>query len=136
MIKILADRLAEAYTELLHHTVRTKLWGYAPNELLSPQEMIRETYQGIRPAYGYPACPDHSEKKNLFALLDVEENIQVQLTESYMMYPAASVSGLLFAHPDSRYLGVGKINTDQLEEYAKRKGEEVSEIKKVIPTNL
>ena len=136
MIKILADRLAEAYTELLHHTVRTKLWGYAPNELLSPQEMIRETYQGIRPAYGYPACPDHSEKKNLFALLDVEENIQVQLTESYMMYPAASVSGLLFAHPDSRYFGVGKINTDQLEEYAKRKGEEVSEIKKVIPTNL
>ena len=136
MIKILADRLAEAYTELLHHTVRTKLWGYAPNETLTPEEMIQEAYQGIRPAYGYPSCPDHSEKKNLFALLDAEENIKVKLTESYMMYPAASVSGLLFAHPDSHYFGIGKINTDQLQDYAKRKQKDVSEIKKLIPTNL
>ncbi|HPH17109.1 MAG TPA: vitamin B12 dependent-methionine synthase activation domain-containing protein, partial [Bacteroidales bacterium] len=118
MIKILADRLAEAFAELLHHKVRTTLWGYAADEQLTVDEMIQEKYQGIRPAYGYPACPDHSEKQTLFALLNVEKNIHVRLTESFMMHPGASVSGLFFAHPESTYFGVGKVNDEQLQDYA------------------
>lgn len=136
MIKILADRLAEAYTELLHYRVRTELWGYNNQENLSIEEILKETYQGIRPAYGYPACPDHSEKEKLFALLDVEENIQVSLTESFMMHPAASVSGVFFAHPQSTYFGVGKINAEQLEEYANRKQKSVAYMKTILPTNI
>ncbi|MDA3883526.1 MAG: methionine synthase [Bacteroidales bacterium] len=136
MIKVLADRLAEAYTEFLHHNVRTDLWGFAPDEQLTNTEMLKEKYQGIRPAYGYPSCPDHSEKETLFSLLDVEENIGITLTESYMMQPTAAVSGLIFAHPESHYFGVGKINKDQLENYAQRKGMSVDEIKKNIPTNI
>ncbi|MFO7869105.1 MAG: methionine synthase [Bacteroidales bacterium] len=135
MIKVLADRLAEAYTEYLHHKIRTELWAYAPDEQLSIAEMLKEKYSGIRPAYGYPSCPDHSEKEKLFSLLNVEENIQVKLTESYMMHPTASVSGLIFAHPESHYFGVGKIDTDQLNDYAQRKNISTEEVLKNIPTN-
>ena len=99
MTKALADRLAEAFTELLHEKVRKEIWGYAPGESLSLDDMLLERYQGIRPAFGYPACPDHSEKETLFRLLDAEKNTGISLTESFSMYPAASVSGLLFAHP-------------------------------------
>ena len=136
MIKILADRLAEAFAELIHHKVRTELWGYDANESLSVDDMIHEKYVGIRPAYGYPACPDHSEKETLFNLLQVEKNIQVKLTESFMMHPGASVSGLFFANPEATYFGVGKINDEQLTDYANRKGISVEKIKVVIPTNL
>lgn len=136
MIKILADRLAEAFAELLHHKVRTTLWGYAADEQLTVDEMIQEKYQGIRPAYGYPACPDHSEKQTLFALLNVEKNIHVRLTESFMMHPGASVSGLFFAHPESTYFGVGKVNDEQLQDYAKRKGVTVDYLCTIIPTNV
>ena len=136
MVKVLADRLAEAYTEMLHAKVRKELWRYAANEQLDMNDVLLEKYQGIRPAYGYPACPDHSQKERLFKLLDVEENIQVRLTESYMMHPAAAVSGLFFAHPEAQYFGVGKIDNDQLVDYANRKGESVDKLKTVIPTNL
>jgi 5-methyltetrahydrofolate--homocysteine methyltransferase len=121
MTKALADRLAEAFTELLHEKVRKELWGYAPGESLSLDEMLLERYRGIRPAFGYPACPDHSEKETLFRLLDAEKNTGISLTESFSMYPAASVSGLLFAHPQSRYFFVGNISKDQVEDYALRK---------------
>jgi len=136
MVKIIADRLAEAYTEMIHAQVRKELWGYAADENLDMKDILLEKYQGIRPAYGYPACPDHSEKERLFRLLDVEENIQVRLTESFMMHPAAAVSGLFFANPEVGYFGVGKIDNDQLEDYANRKGDSVDFIKTVIPTNL
>ncbi|MEM7404979.1 MAG: methionine synthase [Pseudomonadota bacterium] len=122
MVKALADRLAEALAERMHESVRRELWGYAPSERLDNAELIRESYAGIRPAPGYPACPDHSEKATLFALLDAGQNIGVSLTESYAMHPAASVSGLYFAHPDSRYFGVSKVQQDQVEDYALRKG--------------
>jgi 5-methyltetrahydrofolate--homocysteine methyltransferase len=136
MIKALADRLAEAFTELLHVRVRKEFWGYAPDEKLTLDELILEKYQGIRPAYGYPACPDHSEKETLFRLLDAEKQAGISLTESYMMYPAASVSGLFFAHPESRYFFVGKISPDQAEDYARRKGTDLQVIEKWIASNL
>jgi 5-methyltetrahydrofolate--homocysteine methyltransferase len=122
MVKALADRLAEAFAEALHAKVRRELWAYAPNEKLSNAELIAETYQGIRPAPGYPAQPDHTEKGTLFELLDAEKAAGVKLTESYAMWPAAAVSGLYFAHPESRYFGLGKIGRDQVEDYAQRKG--------------
>ncbi|MDQ6972648.1 MAG: methionine synthase, partial [Mariprofundaceae bacterium] len=122
MIKVLADRLAEALAEMLHHDVRTRYWAYAADETLSSEEMIREKYQGIRPAAGYPACPEHSEKGTLWSLLDVEKNIGMNLTESYAMLPTAAVSGLYFASPDAHYFTVGKINRDQVKDYARRKG--------------
>ncbi len=118
----LADRLAEAFAERLHQRVRTELWAYAPDEDLSPEELISETYVGIRPAPGYPAQPDHTEKRTLFDLLDAEARAGMGLTESFAMTPAASVSGLYFAHPESHYFGVGKIDRDQVEDYARRKG--------------
>jgi 5-methyltetrahydrofolate--homocysteine methyltransferase len=127
MLKALADRLAEAFTELLHYKVRTEYWGYINNEALTNEELIDEKYQGIRPAPGYPACPDHTEKKTLWQLLDVEKNTGIILTDSLAMFPASSVSGFYFAHPDSRYFGVGKINKDQVEDYAKRKGMTIEE---------
>ena len=136
MIKILADRLAEAFAELIHAKIRKDIWGFAAQENLNYEQMIQEQYQGIRPAYGYPACPDHSEKETLFTLLDVENTIDVNLTESFMMFPGASVSGLVFANSESTYFGVGKINEEQLTDYAKRKGVSVEKIKVVIPTNL
>ena len=122
LIKALADRLAEAAAEYLHERVRREFWGYAPSEALDNAELIAERYRGIRPAPGYPACPEHSEKKTLFKLLEAEERIGMGLTEHFAMYPAASVSGWYFAHPQSRYFGVGKIGEDQAEDYAARKG--------------
>ncbi len=121
MTKALADRLAEALAEHLHRRVRTELWGYAPDELLGAEDLIRERYRGIRPAPGYPACPDHSEKATLFRLLDAERSIGITLTENFAMYPAASVSGWYFSHPKARYFPVGKIGRDQVESLAARK---------------
>jgi len=127
MLKALADRLAEAFAERLHEWVRTDAWGYAPDEALSPQELIRETYRGIRPAPGYPACPDHRSKRTLFALLDAEAQLGVKLTESLAITPTAAVAGFYFAHPEARYFGVGKLARDQLEDLAHRSGEPLEE---------
>ncbi len=121
MIKILADRLAEAYTELLHDRVRSQDWGYASNEDLTIEEKLREKYQGIRPAFGYPSLPEHSEKQVLWDFLKVEENIGATLTENFAMYPSATVSGMYFAHPDTLYFSIGKIQDDQIKDYAKRR---------------
>jgi len=121
LLKALADRLAEAFAEYLHHEVRTNLWAYSPNENLSNDELIKEKYSGIRPAPGYPACPDHTEKIGLFELLDVPKNIGVHLTESLAMMPASSVSGWYFAHPDSKYFGLGKVNEEQIRDICERK---------------
>jgi 5-methyltetrahydrofolate--homocysteine methyltransferase len=136
MLKALADRLAEALTEWLHQKVRRELWGYAANESLSNEELIAEHYQGIRPAMGYPASPDHTEKDLLWALLDVEASTGIWLTESKAMVPTASVSGLYFAHPQARYFAVGKINRDQVEDYAGRKGVALAEMEKWLGPNL
>ena len=122
--KALADRLAEAFAECMHEKVRRELWGYAADEALSIDDLIREQYQGIRPAAGYPAQPDHTEKDTLFRLLNAEENTGIQLTESFAMSPGASVSGLYFSHPQSLYFGVGKIEADQVKDYARRKNME------------
>ncbi|MEG6509093.1 methionine synthase [Methyloligella sp. 2.7D] len=127
MVKALADRLAEAFAERLHQKVRQELWGYAPDEALDNEGLIAENYQGIRPAPGYPAQPDHTEKGTVFDLLDAKKQIGVTLTESYAMWPGAAVSGLYFAHPEARYFGVGKIGRDQVEDYAVRKGWSVEE---------
>jgi 5-methyltetrahydrofolate--homocysteine methyltransferase len=127
MIKALADRLAEAYAEALHEKVRRELWAYAPDEKLSNEQLIAEDYAGIRPAPGYPAQPDHTEKGTLFRVLNAEKTAGVKLTESYAMWPAAAVSGLYFSHPESRYFGVGKIGRDQVVDYAGRKGWNIQE---------
>jgi 5-methyltetrahydrofolate--homocysteine methyltransferase len=127
MVKALADRLAEAFAERLHERVRRELWGYAPDEHLDNKALIREQYQGIRPAPGYPACPDHTEKRTLFELLDAERLSGVTLTESYAMHPASAVAGWYFWHPDAKYFGVGKIEKDQVEAYAERKGVPIAE---------
>lgn len=127
LVQILADRFVEAFAECLHHQVRTEHWGYAKDEQLSNEELIREGYQGIRPAPGYPACPDHTEKLKLFSLLGVTENIGIELTESLAMNPPASVCGWYFAHPGSHYFGLGKIQRDQLQDYAQRKGMSIEE---------
>ncbi|HXB79028.1 MAG TPA: vitamin B12 dependent-methionine synthase activation domain-containing protein, partial [Bradyrhizobium sp.] len=123
----LADRLAEAFAEALHHRVRTELWGYAPDEGFDLEALLGEKYRGIRPAPGYPAQPDHTEKATLFTLLDAEKTAGVKLTESFAMWPGSSVSGLYFSHPESFYFGVGKIERDQVEDYAARKGFSVQE---------
>ena len=136
MLKVMADRLAEAAAEWLHHQVRTNLWGYARNESLDIESILKEKYAGIRPAPGYPACPEHSEKETLFNLLKAEENTGVTLTESYSMYPAASVSGYYFTHPDAQYFNVGKLLPDQLADYAARKSLPVETIEKLLPVNL
>ena len=136
MIKSLADRLAEAFAELMHEKVRKELWGYALGETLSEEELIKEKYVGIRPAPGYPACPDHTEKRILFDLLDVEKNTEIILTESFAMYPVSSVSGFYFSNPESRYFGLGKIAKDQVEEYAERKNMKIEEIEKWLAPNL
>jgi 5-methyltetrahydrofolate--homocysteine methyltransferase len=129
MVKALADRLAEAFAECLHHKVRKELWGYQPNENLTSEEIIEEKYQGIRPAPVYPACPEHTEKQKIFELLDAGK-IGIKLTESFAMYPASSVSGYYFSHPQSRYFGLGKIGKDQVEDYAIRKGMSLMEAEK------
>lgn len=136
MVKALADRLAEAFAELMHEKVRKELWGYDKEENHPNEELIKENYQGIRPAPGYPACPDHTEKQILFDLLEVEKNTGITLTESYAMYPAASVSGFYFGHPESKYFGLGKIGKDQIEDYALRKGMTVEKIEKWLAPNL
>jgi 5-methyltetrahydrofolate--homocysteine methyltransferase len=127
LLKALADRLAEAFAERMHQRVRTEFWGYAPDEKLTNEELIAEKYRGIRPAPGYPAQPDHTEKATLFRLLDAEAAIGVKLTESFAMWPGAAVSGLYFSHPESAYFGVGRIDRDQIEDYARRKGWGVDE---------
>ena len=136
MIKALADRLAEAFAEYLHKEVRTNYWNYAQNENLSNAELIKERYKGIRPAPGYPACPDHLEKKTIWKLLQVKEKIGVNLTESLAMWPAASVSGYYFGNPEAKYFGLGKIKEDQLEDYAKRRGVSKDEARKWLNPNL
>ena len=136
LIKALADRLAEAFAERMHERVRKEFWGYMKNETLSNEELIEEKYQGIRPAPGYPACPDHTEKPILFSIMDVTKNTGIILTESNAMYPTASVSGWYFAHPSARYFGVGKINKDQVEDYAKRKGMTIESAEKWLSPYL
>lgn len=136
MLKALADRLAEALAEYMHLKVRKEIWAYAPEESLDNDALIKEKYTGIRPAPGYPACPDHTEKPTLFKLLAAEEHTGVKLTENLAMYPAASVSGWYFAHPQAKYFGVGKIAKDQVEDLARRKGMEVREVEKWLGTNL
>lgn len=136
MTKALADRFAEAFAEKMHELVRREYWGYASDETLSNEDLIKEEYQGIRPAPGYPACPDHQEKTTLFKLLDAEREIGMYLTESLAMYPASSVSGFYFSHPDSRYFGLGKIGKDQVEDYAQRKNESLELTEKWLAPNL
>ena len=136
MVKALADRLAEAFAEYLHERVRKVIWGYAANENLSNEELIRENYQGIRPAPGYPACPEHTEKATIWQLLDVERHTGMKLTESFAMWPGASVSGWYFSHPDSRYFAVAQLQRDQIEDYAARKGMTVSEVERWLAPHL
>jgi 5-methyltetrahydrofolate--homocysteine methyltransferase len=134
MVKALADRFAEAFAEYLHARARRD-WGYGEHEALSPDDLVAERYRGIRPAFGYPACPDHSEKRTLFALL-AAGRAGITLTESCAMAPAASVSGLYFAHPQARYFAIGRIGRDQVEQYAARKGESVQEVERWLAPNL
>jgi 5-methyltetrahydrofolate--homocysteine methyltransferase len=136
MLKALADRLAEAAAEHFHERVRRELWGYADQEQLTNEQLIREDYRGIRPAPGYPACPDHTEKQKLWELLDVRRNAGIELTESFAMYPTAAVSGWYFAHPAARYFAVGKIDRDQVLDYARRKGLSVAELERWLGPNL
>ena len=136
LIKALGDRLAEAFAEFLHLKVRKEIWGYASDEKLSNQELIAENYNGIRPAPGYPACPDHLEKPTIWKLLQVEEAIGVRLTESMAMWPASSVSGYYFAHPESKYFGLGKIKNDQVEDYSKRRNITLEQAKKWLGPNI
>jgi 5-methyltetrahydrofolate--homocysteine methyltransferase len=135
MVKALADRLAEAFAEYLHARARVD-WGYGAEEQLSNEDLIDEKYRGIRPAPGYSACPDHTEKRILFQLLDAEANTGVQLTESCAMWPAASVSGFYFGHPESRYFAVDRITKDQVLNYAQRKGLPPAEIERWLAPNL
>ena len=136
LLKALADRLAEAFAERLHARVRAELWGYAADEVLENHQLIAEQYRGIRPAPGYPACPDHTEKRTLFDLLAAESNAGIELTESYAMAPAASVSGFYISHPQAHYFGVGRIGHDQLRDYARRKGMPVAEAERWLAANL
>jgi 5-methyltetrahydrofolate--homocysteine methyltransferase len=135
MTKALADRLAEAFAEYLHKEARVA-WGFGREEKVSTTDLIREKYRGIRPAAGYPACPDHAEKQTLFNLLDAEKNIGIKLTESFAMHPGASVSGLYFSHPESKYFGVGQIGLDQAVDYAARRSETVAAVEKRLAPNL
>ena len=136
MIKALADRFAEAFAEYLHEKVRKEIWGYVPNEQLSNEELIREKYQGIRPAPGYAACPEHTEKQLIWDLLNAEQNTGMKLTESYAMWPGAAVSGFYFSHPECRYFAVAQIQEDQLLDYAQRKGWDKLEAEKWLGPNL
>ena len=136
LVKALADRLAEAFAERLHERVRRELWGYAPDESLSNAELIAERYQGIRPAPGYPACPDHTEKRTLFDVLGAEARAGITLTESCAMLPGASVSGYYFWNPEAHYFGLGRIGRDQLADYARRKGIDEAEAERWLRPNL
>jgi 5-methyltetrahydrofolate--homocysteine methyltransferase len=136
LLESLADRLAEAFAERLHEVVRTELWGYAPDERLGNKELIAERYTGIRPAPGYPACPEHTEKRTLWELLDVEASTGIELTDSMAMWPGASVSGWYFSHPQSQYFVVGRLGRDQVESYAERKGWTLVEAERWLSSNL
>jgi 5-methyltetrahydrofolate--homocysteine methyltransferase len=136
MVKALGDRFAEALAERMHERVRKEFWGYAPWEQLTGEQLIAEKYVGIRPAPGYPACPEHTEKQTIFRLLDAEKNAGIGLTESMAMWPGSSVSGWYFSHPEAKYFGVGKIGRDQLEDYARRKGWSLQEAEKWLAPNL
>ncbi|GAB3853978.1 methionine synthase [Hymenobacter terrigena] len=136
MVKALADRLAEAFAERLHERVRREFWGYAPDEHLTNEDLVQEKYRGVRPAPGYPGCPDHTEKITLFQLLEAEGKTGISLTENLAMYPASSVSGLYYAHPDSRYFGLGRIGVDQVSDIARRKGMETAELERWLMPNL
>jgi 5-methyltetrahydrofolate--homocysteine methyltransferase len=135
MAEALADRLAEACAEYLHKHVR-KEWGFGRTEELTPEELIREKYRGIRPAPGYPACPDHTEKATIWKLLDVQQNTGIEITESYAMWPGSSISGIYFGHPESRYFSLGKIDRDQAEDYCARKGWSTAELERWLGPNL
>ena len=136
LVKALADRTAEALAEYIHARVRREIWGYAPDEPFSPQEMIGEPYRGIRPAPGYPSQPDHSEKVTIFNLLDVERRIGLGLTESFAMWPGSSVSGLYFAHPEAKYFAVGRVQRDQVESYAERKNITLERAEQLLGSTL
>jgi len=136
MVKALADRLAEAAAERLHERVRREYWGYAPDEQLDNSALIHEEYQGIRPAPGYPACPDHTEKGTLFRVLEATERTGIRITESFAMVPTAAVSGYYFWRPEAQYFGVGKIERDQVESYARRKGVSQTEAERWLAPNL
>jgi len=136
LLKALADRLAEAFAERLHERVRKTLWGYAPDEALTNEELTREKYRGIRPAPGYPACPDHSQKPELFRLLNAGQNAGISLTESFAMMPTSAVSGYYLAHPEAQYFGVARIGRDQLEDYAKRRGCSIEQAEKWLRQNI
>src|SRR5690606_3195761 len=136
LLKALADRLAEAFAESLHRHVRTDLWGYAPDEQLTNQALIREEYRGIRPAPGYPACPDHSLKPTLFELLDAGNTGGMMVTENCAMYPTSAVSVSYFGHPVSEYFGVARIGRAQLEDYARRRGVDIATAERWLRTNL
>ncbi len=136
MVKALADRLAEAFAEYLHEHIRKTAWGYASGETLDTEALIAEKYAGIRPAPGYPACPDHQEKRTIWELLRVQETIGVELTESLAMWPAASVSGYYFAHPQAKYFGIGRITDEQLADYARRKNVSIEQARKWLRPNL
>jgi 5-methyltetrahydrofolate--homocysteine methyltransferase len=136
MVKALADRLAESFAELMHHKVRKEFWGFSPDEVFDNEAFIKEKYQGIRPAHGYPACPDHTEKPVLFDLLEVEKHSGIKLTESNAMYPASSVSGVYYSHPESKYFALGQIGKDQVEIHAKRKGMSMEEVERWLQSVL
>jgi 5-methyltetrahydrofolate--homocysteine methyltransferase len=136
MLSALADRLAEAFAERLHQRVRTEFWGYEPAEALTNEDLIAERYQGIRPAPGYPACPDHTEKRTLWDLLDPEANAGISLTESMAMWPGAAVSGVYYSHPQSQYFVVGRLGRDQVAAYAERKGWTLDEAERWLSPNL
>ena len=136
LVKSLADRIAEALAEHMHAVARRTLWGYAPDEPFTPAELLGEPYRGIRPAPGYPAQPDHSEKVTIFELLDAEARIGLGLTESYSMWPGSSVSGIYLAHPDASYFAVGRVQRDQVESYAERKGVTVEAVESLLGSTL
>ena len=136
LLKALADRLAEALAERLHQRVRQEFWGYAADESLDAEELIGERYRGIRPAPGYPACPDHSEKEKIFSVLDAARHAGMELTSGFAMLPAASVCGYYFAHPQAEYFVLGPVLPDQLEDYARRKDCSVDEVRRLLPSNL
>jgi 5-methyltetrahydrofolate--homocysteine methyltransferase len=136
MLKALADRFAEAAAEHFHERARRELWGYDAAEQLTNPQLIGEEYRGIRPAPGYPACPDHTEKGKIWQLLDVERNTGIRLTDSYAMYPTAAVSGWYISHPEARYFAVGKLDRDQVEDYARRKGVTLTEAERWLAPNL
>jgi len=136
LLESLADRLAEAFAERLHERVRREVWGYARDERFTPEELVGERYRGIRPAPGYPACPDHTEKQTLMSLLGGEAATGVRLTESMAMWPGASVSGWYFAHPESQYFVVGRLGRDQVEDYAARKGWDLRTAERWLAPNL